>query len=161
MNSFIFKFFYSLKTFAWKILHGRVKARPSGQNAPVTKMASRAGVGGRSRPQKQPEDLRREGRSLLSALRRVPLSLCIDMSIGARGMSVPANGQCVSCSEVRVTSGSCLCPCGPWYWNPGGLKGSSPAMVECFWVLIRATREGCLKKESKIPEVSYLVEREN
>ena len=36
MNSFIFKFFYSLKTFAWKILHGRVKARPSGQNAPVT-----------------------------------------------------------------------------------------------------------------------------
>ena len=36
MNSFIFKFFYPLKTFAWKILHGRVKARPSGQNAPVT-----------------------------------------------------------------------------------------------------------------------------
>ena len=36
MNSFIFKFFYSLKTFAWKILHGRVKARPSGQNASVT-----------------------------------------------------------------------------------------------------------------------------
>ena len=25
-----------MKTFAWKILHGRVKARPSGQNAPVT-----------------------------------------------------------------------------------------------------------------------------
>ena len=26
-----------MKTFAWKILHGRVKARPSGQNAPVTR----------------------------------------------------------------------------------------------------------------------------
>ena len=36
MNSFIFKFFSPLKTFAWKILHGRVKARPSGQNTPVT-----------------------------------------------------------------------------------------------------------------------------
>ena len=36
MNSFIFKFFNSLKTFAWRILHGRVKARPSGQNAPIT-----------------------------------------------------------------------------------------------------------------------------
>ena len=36
MNSFIFRFFYSLKTFAWKILHGRMKARPSGQNAPIT-----------------------------------------------------------------------------------------------------------------------------
>ena len=25
-----------MKTFAWKILHGRVKGRPSGPNAPVT-----------------------------------------------------------------------------------------------------------------------------
>ena len=25
-----------MKTFAWKILHGRVKTRPSGLNAPVT-----------------------------------------------------------------------------------------------------------------------------
>ena len=39
MNSFIFKFFYSLKTFAWQILYGRVKGRPSGQNAPVTLIA--------------------------------------------------------------------------------------------------------------------------
>ena len=35
MNSFIFKFFL-FEDFAWKILHGHVKTRPSGLNAPVT-----------------------------------------------------------------------------------------------------------------------------
>ena len=35
-----------MKTFAWKILHGRVKARPSGLNTPVTLCMGRRTLAG-------------------------------------------------------------------------------------------------------------------
>ena len=41
MNSFILKFIHFFEDFPWKILHGRVKARPSSQSAPVTEDALR------------------------------------------------------------------------------------------------------------------------
>ena len=57
-----------MKTFAWKILHGRVKTRPSGLNAPVTgdmrDSPKSLRLKGRKAKAKIPERQRVEGQSI-------------------------------------------------------------------------------------------------